>query len=315
MAKRARLPLLALLLNALILFGAISSAMAQAPVWSVGKLSGEAWIAGATGSYDAVTDRSVVKPGDRVRTGPNGRLLLVRGEESILLSPNSIIGIPLEQRSGLSTTILQQAGTIKLDVEKRNVEHFEVETPYLAAVVKGTQFEVSVERGRASVDVMRGRVEVSDFKTGQHAAVLPGQTANVSPATSSGLSLSGAGTLNPVEPGTPRAAKVDFFAAAEPKSFTQSGAPRVTDFRFAANNFANTPGQSIATRPAPAAPHSEKLSIDSIVSGKFFRNGDLLRLRFDEVDPILMIPLAVGFFVTIVVAVTRLFRKRNQQAI
>ena len=37
-----------------------------------------------------------------------------------------------------------EAGSILLDVEKRNVQHFEVETPYLAAVVKGTQFRVTV---------------------------------------------------------------------------------------------------------------------------------------------------------------------------
>ena len=51
-----------------------------------------------------------------------------------------MIGLPLEKTDGLSTTIQQRAGSILLEVEKRNVTHFEVETPYLAAVVKGTQF-------------------------------------------------------------------------------------------------------------------------------------------------------------------------------
>ena len=85
-----------------------------------------------------------MKPGDTIRTGRNGRVLLVRGEETILISPNSVIGLPTEKKDGLATTILQQAGSILLEVEKRNVKHFEVETPYLAAVVKGTQFRVSV---------------------------------------------------------------------------------------------------------------------------------------------------------------------------
>ena len=65
----------------------------------------------------------------------------------MLISPNSVVGLPTENKDGLSTTIVQQAGSILLEVEKRNVKHFEVETPYLAAVVKGTQFRVTVNAG------------------------------------------------------------------------------------------------------------------------------------------------------------------------
>ncbi len=72
----------------------------------------------------------------------------MRGEETILISPNSVVGLPTEKKDGLSTTIMQQAGSILLEVEKRNIKHFEVETPYLAAVVKGTQFRVIGERRR-----------------------------------------------------------------------------------------------------------------------------------------------------------------------
>jgi FecR protein len=115
--------------------------------------------------FGAIT--SQLKPGDTIRTGRNGRVLLVRGEETILVAPNSVIGLPRRRRTGLATTILQQAGSILLEVEKQNVKHFEVETPYLAAVVKGTQFSVTVDRERTSVSVLRGQVEVSDFKSGQ----------------------------------------------------------------------------------------------------------------------------------------------------
>src|SRR6185436_6771770 len=98
--------------------------------------------------------------GDSISTGPNGRVLLTRGAETILVSPNSSIGIP-EKKGDLSTTITQRAGTILLEVEKRNVKHFEVETPYLAAVVKGTQFRVTVDKATSRVDVVRGQVEVT----------------------------------------------------------------------------------------------------------------------------------------------------------
>ncbi|MEY9754123.1 hypothetical protein ABIE73_001518 [Bradyrhizobium yuanmingense] len=120
-----------------------------------------------------------------------------------------MVGLPAEKKDGLSTTIIQQAGSILLEVEKRNVKHFEVETPYLAAVVKGTQFSVTVGAGSTKVGVLRGQVEVSDFKTGQIAQVMPGQAATVFEHGKPGLSLSGAGTLNPIEQGKPRAPTIE----------------------------------------------------------------------------------------------------------
>jgi hypothetical protein len=126
----------------------------------------------------------------------------------MLISPNSVIGLPAEQKDGMSTTILQQAGSILLDVEKRNVKHFEVETPYLAAVVKGTHFQVTVNASSTRVDVQRGQVEVADFKTGQIAQVMPGQAATSFAHGKPGLSLSGSGTFNPIEQGKPRASTI-----------------------------------------------------------------------------------------------------------
>ncbi len=150
-----------------------------------------------------------MKPGDTVRTGRNGRVLLRRGEETMLVSPNSVVGMPAESKEGLSTTIVQQAGSILLEVEKRNVKHFEVETPYLAAVVKGTQFRVTINAGSTSVDVIRGQVEVADFRSGQIAQVMPGQHATSFMEGKVGLSLSGSGTFNPIEQGKPRTPGVE----------------------------------------------------------------------------------------------------------
>src|SRR5689334_1971905 len=161
--------------------------------WTVSKSSGEVWLDGSNVQQASLKQEDVLKPGDTVRTGRNGRVLLKRGEETILVSPNSVVGVPAEKKDGISTTIMQRAGSILLDVEKRNVKHFEVETPYLAAVVKGTQFRVTVNAGKTSVDVIRGQVEVSDFKTGQIARVMPGQHATAFANGKTGLSLGGAG--------------------------------------------------------------------------------------------------------------------------
>ncbi|WFU75335.1 FecR family protein [Bradyrhizobium sp. CB2312] len=194
---------------ALILGMASAAHAADDGVWSVSKSSGEVWLATDGAQPVSLNQDGTLKPGDTIRTGRNGRVLLMRGEETILISPNSVVGLPAEKKEGLSTTIIQQAGSILLEVEKRNVKHFEVETPYLAAVVKGTQFSVTVGAGSTKVGVRRGQVEVSDFKTGQIAQVMPGQSATAFEHGKPGLSLGGAGTFNPIEQGKPRASTIE----------------------------------------------------------------------------------------------------------
>src|ERR1700761_111853 len=199
----------ALLALAMVLTGSFGALAAEGGVWSVGKSSGEVWITATGASPASLTEQVTLNAGDTIRTGPNGRVLLMRGEETILISPNSVIGLPTESKDGLATTILQQAGSILLDVEKRNVKHFEVETPYLAAVVKGTQFRVTVNASNTRVDVQRGQVEVSDFKTGQVAQVMPGQAATSFFRGKPGLTLSGSGTFSPIEHGRPRSSTIE----------------------------------------------------------------------------------------------------------
>ncbi|MCP3367856.1 FecR family protein [Bradyrhizobium cajani] len=194
---------------ALVLGMASGASAAEDGTWSVSKASGEVWVATNGAQQVSLTQEEVLKPGDTIRTGRNGRVLLVRGEETILISSNSVVGLPPEKKEGLSTTIIQQAGSILLEVEKRNVKHFEIETPYLAAVVKGTQFSVTVGAGSTKVGVLRGQVEVSDFKTGQIVQVMPGQAATAFEHGKPGLSLSGAGTFNPIERGKPRASTIE----------------------------------------------------------------------------------------------------------
>jgi hypothetical protein len=182
---------------------------ADGDAWKVTESSGDVWLS-STGTQPAsLTQNETLKPGDTVRTGRSGRVLLRRGEETILISPNSVMGLPPAAKDGLVTTILQQAGSILLEVEKRNVKHFEVETPYLAAVVKGTQFRVTVGAASTTVDVVRGQVEVNDFRSGQIAQVMPGQHAITSVQGKAGLSLSGSGSFHPIEQGKPRASTIE----------------------------------------------------------------------------------------------------------
>ena len=194
---------------AFILATAPAALAADGDDWIVGKSSGEVWLTGTGVHQASLKQEDLLKPGDTIRTGRTGRVLLKRGEETILISPNSVVGVPAQKKEGLSTTIVQQAGSILLEVEKRNVQHFEVETPYLAAVVKGTQFRVTIDAGKTSVDVIRGQVQVADFKTGQIAQVMAGQHATAFANGKNGLSLGGAGTFSPIEQGKPRAPSIE----------------------------------------------------------------------------------------------------------
>ena len=189
-------------------FCAGSSAVAQDAAWRVGKASGDVWVTKPGVQPASLSGETTLQPGDTIRTGQTGRVLLLRGKESILISPNSVIGIPTTNADGMSTTIIEHAGSILLEVEKRNVKHFEVDTPYLAAVVKGTHFRVSADDDQSNVNVLRGQVEVKDFKSGQFALVTAGQKAEVSANRSFGLSLSGAGPLGVIQQGAPRSSPV-----------------------------------------------------------------------------------------------------------
>jgi hypothetical protein len=99
-----------------------SGAIAEDAAWHISKSSGDVWVISSGAQQVTLTNDATFKSGDEIRTGRNGRVLLVRGQESILVSPNSVIGLPTEdteKKDGLSTIIIQQAGSILLEVEKR----------------------------------------------------------------------------------------------------------------------------------------------------------------------------------------------------
>jgi FecR protein len=236
---------------ALVLGAATNAVAAEEGGWSVRKSSGEVWMTTSGAQPVSLRPEEVLKPGDTIRTGRNGRVLLVRGEETILVSPNSVVGLPAEKKEGLPTTIVQQAGSILLEVERRNVKHFEVETPYLAAVVKGTQFRVSVNAAGTRVDVLRGQVEVADFKSGQIAQVMPGQAAMAFVHGKPGLSLSGSGTFNPIEQGKPRASSIERITVPKTGLSGPRNAANGQPFRALAH---------VAAGGAPAKPGAMRIS-------------------------------------------------------
>jgi hypothetical protein len=173
---------------------------AVAADWRISQMSGDVSVKAGAVKLASLSAGGTLKAGAVVVTGANGRVLLVRGQQTMIVSPGSAVSLPADA-SGF-TRILERTGTIEYDVDHKAVQHFAVQTPYLAAVVKGTRFQVKVYKGGASVSVIRGRVEVMDLKTGQRVDVLPGQRAVVT--AGQGLAIYGAGKIQPIRQGNVR---------------------------------------------------------------------------------------------------------------
>ncbi|MEX2615328.1 MAG: FecR family protein [Alphaproteobacteria bacterium] len=157
--------------------------------WTVQTVSGDArHTIGATESPLAGGDQ--VGIGSKITTAAGARVILARGAERMTMSPGSEIVIPAET-GGMVTRILQNLGTLLLKVNNRPEQHFEVATPYLAAVVKGTTFTVSVDTNGSAVHVIEGLVQVDDVRSGQSGLVRPGQTGVVPSTPGGGLEISG----------------------------------------------------------------------------------------------------------------------------
>ena len=134
-----------------------------APAWIVAQKSGDVRVLHNGVQPASVQVRAALSAGDIITTGANGRAMLTNGDDYVVVAPGSRLLLPkAEEKSGF-TRLLQQVGTMFYKVKHTGVPHFAVETPMLAAVVKGTSFSVVVDKDRAAVQVTDGVVEVSSL--------------------------------------------------------------------------------------------------------------------------------------------------------
>ncbi|QFT32529.1 FecR protein [Labrenzia sp. THAF82] len=177
---------------------------ANAQDWVIKRVSGVAYFVAPGVQAFRVKRGMVFEKGYTIGTRPGARALIARGSETISVGPNTTFAISKHRSRGTKTTLLQRKGNIEVDVKTRRRNHFTVETPFLAAVVKGTKFGVSVNAKRARVSVQRGLVSVEDFASGDRANVGAGQSASSAPAAKVGLQVGGK-TKPVVRPGSKRA--------------------------------------------------------------------------------------------------------------
>ena len=212
------------------------SAQAQERAWKVTKWSGAVTWTTAAGQTATSLDGAVVGPGDRLSTGANGRVMMSRGPDALVMSENSVLQIPLSEIAGSTPTIVQSRGRISYDVEPRPVQHFIVETPHLAAVVKGTQFMVTADATASTVRVTRGLVEVADFRSGDVAAIGANQEATAGASGRAGLSLAGEGALPLVRQGPVRSGGTTNGSSERPAAYAANGSGKQSNPEPASKN-------------------------------------------------------------------------------
>ena len=208
-----------LLILAAIFFTGVTSALAEE--WLVEKANQQVQYTTDKHTWQPVKAGMNIPNKAWISTGPRGRAVLTRGVETIAVQPQTLAAIiTTASLFNRKTEVVQQHGKLALDIEKRSSPHTYVHTPFLAAVVKGTSFEVTVTDKDASVNVERGLVQVSSFTGGQTTDLGPGQSARVDQSQS--MSVAGVSGAPSVSAAPPSAASVPAVGASTPIGADQS---------------------------------------------------------------------------------------------
>jgi hypothetical protein len=190
-------------------------AQAQAPAWHVSEVSGDVRIV-ENGRAHPAARGALVPAGATVITAAGARAVIVRAHDYVVVSPSSRVRVPTFQQQGGSGLfqIIADAGTTLFRIEHQATPHFGVQTPYLAAVVKGTVFTVTVGERAATVQVTEGAVQVSTVDGGAAEMIRPGMVASISAADLRLLHIEGETSRDLRSNGSPSAGVATVPAAA-----------------------------------------------------------------------------------------------------
>lgn len=149
-----------LLLAVLTLLACVpANAFAQEPSWRMTSQAGEVRVLLPGHPVRPARLNEIIPEGSVVITSANSSAVIENGLQRMTMSANSRLTIAQMRSDGI-TRIFQDVGTVLFQVDHRSTPHFRVETPLLAAIVKGTTFRVINHRMYDSVVVENGLVEV-----------------------------------------------------------------------------------------------------------------------------------------------------------
>lgn len=170
------MPKLGFMLVSLLFLIGSPAAAAGADRWLVTQLSGDARVVHPGLHPVSLKTNAEIAAGDVLITGATGRATLAHGADYIVVAPNSELRLPTAPEPSGFTHVIQKLGTMLFKVKHTGIPHFAVDTPMLAAVVKGTTFTVVVDQNRSAVQVIQGKVQVIAMDGGMSQMVEGGRT-------------------------------------------------------------------------------------------------------------------------------------------
>jgi len=127
---------------------------------SVTAVAGEVDFTMAGNSVNVAPNAAVLLPA-RIVTGHDGTVGLTQAGTNVSVSNDTDVEIPAEAVDGnLIARLIQRRGNVFYDVAPRDLGKLRVETPFLVAVIKGTQFNVAVQPDSTTISLFEGRLEI-----------------------------------------------------------------------------------------------------------------------------------------------------------
>jgi len=156
-----------------------ASAYAVPRYWTVVEVSGAVEIKDAAKSPLSTQIGSHLQAPFTILTGADGRALISHGLDKLSIGPGTQVSIPKPTTAdtGVITRIKQILGSVLYQVEHRVKDSFEVDTPYLVSVVKGTTFNIRSTSNDTTVALIEGRVLVYTPDRKHQLMLKPGQAA------------------------------------------------------------------------------------------------------------------------------------------
>ncbi|MDO8910370.1 MAG: FecR domain-containing protein [Phenylobacterium sp.] len=183
---------------------AFAAGSAQAAAWRLVEVNGTVRITVPGAEVAPARLNQTVPTGSSITTTLGARAALDNGLQQIVVGPNSRMTVAPD--AGGFTRVMQDLGAVMFKVDKQKSPHFRVDTPLLAAIVKGTTFTVVVGPMSDAVNVAEGLVEVRSNGSDLGSDVGAGSSGAVSRDAPQSVQVTG--TVTPTA-GAPEAVKIE----------------------------------------------------------------------------------------------------------
>lgn len=147
--------------------------------WMIEEASGTVTIKSFSGEMLGTQAGTQLVAPFTITTGADGRVVVSHRLDKLTVGANSqsTVAVPKHAKEGIFTLIKQKLGSVLYEVQHRVKDSFEVDTPYLVSVVKGTTFNIHVTQSASSVSLVEGRLQVYTPDGKSELMLSPGQAA------------------------------------------------------------------------------------------------------------------------------------------